>query len=588
MRAPWSLLLALCLSCSAHKKEPDTPPDYLGDEEDADAGADGGIGEGGTPVATGESLARGVRLKLSPIQQPEARIRVEMEFVAAADRLRDLTLYGVAQEDLADLKASDAQGALETSTSVEGDVLRVRTARVPAPPLHVSYSVAARPFSSDPFDTALDPNRMRITGERTLLLPSRFEQTPLPVQLTLSARGLADPLRAGSCFGAGTERELELTMTGLRRCTFVAGPAGEARLEGPEGHDEAVWLGYTAFDPRLVAAETAAFRTSVRQYFKDRTQQPFTLLMVADSRKPGDFDVARRTASVLLHVGIQQTYDGPLRLAVNHQILKEWLGSKLAIGKDGDGVWFSAGVTRYLARELSFRFGLLTPDEYLAEVQRLLAVVTTSPLKGLSNQALGQRVLAGPDAELATALAVARGALHATFVAESLKPGSKAQDPFHLLLLQLYEERAKHRGPMPEKVWVDSISRKLKGFSAHFEQQITRGKPGVLPRTALGPCFSSIPTRYPEFDLGLVVAKDESGKLVQELKPGSAAARAGIRQGDRIAMIKYIKGRTDVPVELSVQRGDKIERISYKPEGRPVPGQGFRRLPNIPDTRCRR
>jgi hypothetical protein len=71
-----------------------------------------------------------------------------------------------------------------------------------------------------------------------------------------------------------------------------------------------------------------------------------------------------------------------------------------------------------------------------------------------------------------------------------------------------------------------------------------------------------------------------------EVAAGGPAARAGLKSGEPIRGLRYLPGRTDVRVVLSVRRGDAWQELSYLPISGSVRGQGFARVAGVPDEHC--
>ena len=148
------------------------------------------------------------------------------------------------------------------------------------------------------------------------------------------------------------------------------------------GHDEAAWLGYTAFDPRPAAAEVAQIRSSLGDLFKAHDEPASTFLIVSQSRPIGSFFTSARAASVLLQVGPAEPWSAPVRLSIAQQLARRWVGGALRIaaehGHEAESWWFSEGVARFVAMHVLSHLGLAAPADVRDEIAGLLAVVAMS------------------------------------------------------------------------------------------------------------------------------------------------------------------------------------------------------------------
>ncbi|MCC6897437.1 MAG: hypothetical protein IT377_00605 [Polyangiaceae bacterium] len=525
-----------------------------------------------------------LEITLSPQLSPGPVVRVAVVASGPPLALRRLAVARAAPTALSDVRARDAQGPLVVESSPSGDGVALAFDREPVPPLSVSYTRAAEAFSTGPLGVSLDPNRMAASGDALLALPVAWADQPVPTTVVIEAKKLLPEARAASSLGVGERRTLEVSSSALGRMTFLAGQMGHAVLDGPEGHDEVAWLGYTSFDPRSIAAEVASFRTAAREYLGDKRSAPFTLLLVSDARPSGGFEVARQTASVVVHVGVGQAYGGPMRVAVAHQLLREWLGPVLWVGpaepeRRAEAAWFVEGVTRFLARELAFRFGLLTPGEYLAEIDEIERLLVTSPD--------AQRPLAEVARAGAGTLLVARGARHAASADARIRSKSGGTRSLDHVLRALYAQAIKTGGPLPESAWSAALEGELGAAgSALVQGEVGAGTLPELPGDALGPCFAAGPKKYAPFDLGFELDGDSSRLPATVRRVAGHAARAGLRAGDRILSVQHQPGSIVVPVRLEIERAGQKQRVEYRPVGADVTARGFTRLARVPDDRC--
>jgi predicted metalloprotease with PDZ domain len=309
-----------------------------------------------------------------------------------------------------------------------------------------------------------------------------------------------------------------------------------------------------------------------------------------------------------------------VRIAVAAEIIKAWIGERLWIGpsspgREAEAYWFTEGVTRHLARDLQFRFGLITHAEMLDELNGLCAATALSPMKTESNSALAAKI--GQPGVLP--LLVARGALYAARVDALLrKEGKKAaantagappatagapsaigpagsgndknkKRSLEALLRSLYEKAREQRGPLPVSAWTDALTAELGAAEAGtFQETIEKGGEIKLPDDALGPCFRLEKRRYEPFDTGFdeSPASDTEPRKVASVAAGGPAAKAGLRAGDVIIEAQITKGRSDVPVTLVIERGKERKTITYRPAGPFAAGQGFVRKKDVPDEAC--
>ncbi len=493
---------------------------------------------------------------------------------------------------LSALSFNDESGELShKATPASQGALRVALPRTPRGTVTARYEIAAHAFAAErPLAPSMDPNQARLSGEAVLLLPEGSQRAPVPVHLFVNAKGFGSHASVVSTIGLGANASATLSNVALWASTVLVGQVGVAEFSAPEGQDRAGWLGYSSFDPRQVAAEVAGFRSGARQYFGAKSAAPSTLLLFSDARKPGQFDARRRAGGVLVQVGLMQRWDGPLRIAVMQQLMREWIGAELAIApSDADfpleRAWFVDGFNRSVTRELLFRFGLLTPEEFRNDVEQMLRIYTTSPLKKTPLHALGP---ADPDA--AAAIIVARGALYALVLDGAIRKKSGGKRSLHHVIKDLYARARKKGAPLDPKTFVLVVQSELGEHALKLDSGVLRGDSvPVVPLETMGPCFTKAKRRYEVYDPGFAPSTDEEGTTVAtQVAAKGSAWRAGLREGEVIKVVRYVNGDLERDVVLDVQRGDKTVRLSYRPSGGFVTGQGFDRKPKLPDSACNR
>ncbi len=495
-------------------------------------------------------------------------------------------------EALADLTFSDQDGAVAfRSEPARGFPTHITLQREPRGQVSVRYRVTTEPFSVErPLWPAMDPNQARFSGELVLLLPEAEPDAVVPVRLSVDPKAFAPGATVASNLGLGPVVRGQLSNAALSASTFLVGTVGFGEFVAPEGVDRAAWLGYSNFDPRQVAAEVAGFRSGARQYFGAKQSAPSTLLLFADARKPGQFDVHRRAGGVLVHAGLMQAWDGPLRIAVMQQLMREWIGAELAIAPaDADfpleSAWFLDGLNRSVTRALLFRYGLLTPEEFRDDVEQMLRLYVTSPLKSRPLHDLKRA-----DPKRASAVIVARGALYAMVLDGAIRKKSGGKRSLDDVVRALYAQALTASGPLPPQAFVAAVQTELGQAALALDSGVLRGDSKiVVPVEAMGPCFVAAKRRYETYELGFEPSTDETGvTLATNVREPGPAARAGLRAGERVQGLRYQDGDVDMQVELEVLRGAERVRLRYRPSGGFVTGQGFDRKANTKDAECAR
>ncbi|MCC6522495.1 MAG: hypothetical protein IT373_07525 [Polyangiaceae bacterium] len=535
----------------------------------------------------GSERALAIRLVGAP--EPEPFVRVEVRARGPAPELARFTVAEAA--GARDFQARDAAGALPVSTTPDGTAIVL--GRAASGEVELSYRVPGS-FENEPLAVRVEPGRLKLTGERVLWLPEAFDARGVDVELALGTEPASPPALVGaSSFGLGTSQRFRALGSELRHAAFVLGAGGQAELVAPEGRDAAAWIGMTSFDPRPVVADVAAFRSAVGALLGEPDPTPTTYLLATEPLRRGEVQVIPRTAGALVAVGLGQPWTGELRIALATVVVQHWVGGRLWLGSpspdpasEAEAAWFTGGVARALARDLLFSFGLLTADEYLREIGRLLDVAHASPLRALGSAELA-RAFAADRAGPALRLAIARGALYASDVHARLRTADPKSQGLPALVRELLGRARAAGGPLPVASWLELVGARTGSDEAPaFARFVAEPRAPVLGPGTFGPCFRAAPGRYPLFALGLDAAASRAAHQVVGLDPTGPAARAGVRESEPLELLRFEAGRTDVEVELLLGRGAAPVTVRFVPLGGHVLGQVWSRVPGVPDERC--
>jgi hypothetical protein len=550
----------------------------------------------GAPPAANAPPAEGVTVLLRPAMSPERIVHVELDLVPQGQTAGQAApgpwhLPHGSPSRIARASARDVTGELTVATTAKGDGVDLVLARPTSGAVHVAYDLlAGGDAPDDPLGALVQDDRFRASGGAMLALPEALASVSMPVRIRIDGSALSAP-GAASSFGVGNTRRVTMPLGGLTYAVFMAGSLGGQVMDDPgAGHDEAAWLGYTAFDPRTATAELAQIRSALHELFKEQPGDAWTYLVVSQTRPVGSFSTTPRWMSTLLQVGPAEPWSSALRLSMTQQLARRWIGGQLAVstpeGLESEGLWFSDGVSRYLATALLVRLGLLSPDDMQQAIAGELSVLATSPYRSHDNAKLAKLTTTDP---VARATLMARGALYALRESAQLRARSKGKAGLldALVKMRKRSEETKARG-FSVADWLATLGQDDPDAARTFEAYVDRGDAVTLPPDALGPCFRPGTGEYVAYDAGFDVEAtrmSSDGKVVG-LRPAGPAAKAGLAEGDEVESMRTKEGFADAPVQLAVLRkGTKIS-ISYVPRGAHGRGQTWTRVPGIRDAQC--
>lgn len=255
-----------------------------------------------------------------------------------------------------------------------------------------------------------------------------------------------------------------------------------------------------------------------------------------------------------------------------HELFHYWNGRVLGRVEPEQLVyWFSEGFTEFFARRVLARAGLYSLDDAIENLNQSLAQYALSPERNAPNSRILEKFWTSREVQ---SLPYRRGDLVATALDREIRVrsgGKKCLDHFFLELLA----RAKAGGA---KASVDSLLADMERWtSAEFVKSmrgvIERGETLELPIDALGPFATIERFEHPQFDAGFDSDETRKRREVVGVVEGSAAWKAGLRNGQKLRGFAMANGDVSSPVELTIQEGTELKKISYLPHGKGVRGQ---------------
>ncbi len=438
-------------------------------------------------------------------------------------------------------------------------------------PLSVSYRapvvnrVSTR-GTGPPVEWRIEKGAMSGAAGTLLILPAG--ETEYEVSLGWDLSQLPEGAEAVSSLGRGDQAfAASLPLSALKRSFLMVGAIGQYPEGQKAGGFSAAWMGEPPFDASTLMAWTEELYGAFMEFFGAETAPPYHVFLrhnlVNAGGGVGLYDSFVATFGA--HTDVED-----LELTLAHEMFHTW--APTLDGPPGLTSWFGEGLAVHYARAFALRAGLISPDAFLEDLNTHAARYYSNALLDTPNEEIPQRFW---EETRIRVLPYDRGSFYFAALNERIREASAGSRSLDDLLLELYE-REQNGQTLTREDWVALLWETLGADAvAHFEAMMDGAL--MLPgSSAYGPCFERRRTQWREFELGFdskTLIQPE--RIVTGLDPESAAAEAGLREGDEIVSpvaLDAVQGDQDALLTLPVRRNGETFDIVYRPRGDWVDG----------------
>ncbi|MBZ5537866.1 MAG: hypothetical protein LAO31_18075 [Acidobacteriia bacterium] len=502
-------------------------------------------------------------------------------------------ITGIA-DSVHDLEATDAKGKLPVEVIDDpadtGGFMswrRWKASREVQWPLNVHYrsQLMVRLRPGPPFALRAKDGGMSGAGAGFLILPD--DTRVFNIHLRWDLRNMPPGSSGVSSLGDGDVKALG-KMEELNSSYYMAGRIARYPAQGSVDHFSAYWVGSPPFDANAMMAWAAKCNSYYRMFFADQSGTPyrFFLRFGADYKNVGGSGLTNSFMMFFPDKDIQGSGLASTHLIIAHEMVHNWV-----VGLEGPpGVipWYHEGLAEYYSRLGTLRAQLQSADDYLKETNQAAVRYYTNPLRNIPNDEVPKLFWKERNAQV---IPYDRGSLYFADVDSRLRKASHEKTSLDTIILSML---ARHRQgkPLTTDVYLGKLETVL-GPSAkgEFESMIVRGSTVVPPSNAFGPCFERRPVQMRLFELGFDehASLDLAPRMVHGLVSGSAAAAAGLREGDEVLQplaVQPFMGDPTRKVQFEVRRGDQTFKIEYLPRGAAVEGYEWVKVPGVQENRC--
>jgi predicted metalloprotease with PDZ domain len=372
------------------------------------------------------------------------------------------------------------------------------------------------------------------------------------------------------------EGKVDIASMPLTRLTYAMMMAGQIKREPdpPQGAFSAVWTGSPTFDVKATMQWASKLHGYMSKFFADPKELPYHVFMRDNASGNG---VA---APMSFAIGYKpDTSPQSVQYLLGHEMTHTWTAADI-------GKWYSEGNAVYYQTQLSWRAGLFPIEKRLADINLTAARYYTND------------VMHAPDSEVLpkfwsdlryNVLSYDRGAIYFAVLNGKIKRasgGKRSIDDLIRAMVQLDREEK----TITEQTWIDLLQKELGDEGPAIHRGMISGQATLVPESDdYGPCFRRVAVKIPRFDFGF--GPDEIGRraVVENLRPGSNAAKAGLKDGDKITYAFSTDGALRDPnmmVTMHVTRGDQTFDVSYLPRAELRDAYQWERT-DVPESACK-
>ncbi|KAF7526229.1 hypothetical protein G7054_g10826 [Neopestalotiopsis clavispora] len=409
-------------------------------------------------------------------------------------------------------------------------------------------------------DFRLESGGVFTSGMALLMVPP---DQHLSYEVTVKWDTTAAPQGFRAVWTYGESRNLikrHLTATELQWTFFAAGPLSSYVDEEQDrglGRFNVYWIDEPPFPVWQMSEELGQLFDKMSAFFMDKDD--VYRIFLRHNPFPGtNTGTALQRSFAFGYDDTEFSSPSPFidrLLVLAHEMVHNWVIFDIEADLRGEN-WFPEGLAEFYSIELAYRYGMISRADYVNQINKRVVAYYTSPFVATSLDEANKYTWKSTSAQR---LPYRRGHV------------------FGILLDSLIRERTQSAASLDDAV-LYIISRKSKGLSAgpdDFRQKVgqligdnTYADELFFKLTSgsdlLTPSKDSLALMHPElpvslrrrdcekFDLGFDESAAQNNHVIQDLKPESRAAKAGLREGDRIKQSLTVSA-SEMDIDKSIE-----------------------------------
>lgn len=487
------------------------------------------------------------------------------------------------------IKARDGSGDLPLTLQDEpptptGVFRRWLTSRATVGDVAVTYRSQPRAVSASTrpgplFDLRSEGGGLNGAGITFLALPNT--EHPYNVHLKWDLSSMPSGSRGVWSFGEGEVRAVAPAQQ-LAFSYYAAGPL-RTFPASRSGDFTMYWFDNPPFDTTAVAANIRKLYAYMARFFRDEGSTYRVFIRKNPYRSGGG--TALTKSFMFGYADMDPPTTESLRGLLAHEMTHNWPGMQ---GEHGDTAWYSEGTAEYYSILLSRRAGVMTAAEFLEAINDHASGYYTNPLQKLSNADAAKVFWSDGRAQR---VPYGRGFMYLAQVDAQIRAQSGGTRSLDDLVLEIRARQVQGK-PYGIPVWKGLLTAELGANARQEFDAMVAGERLVPPPATFAPCFKAVKHKERGFQLGFDAnAVSSAPGRIRGLEPESAAAQAGVREGDEVLepvfVGSWLISSLEATVTLKLRRDGQPLEITYLPRGEEVESYRWARVQGVPETACK-
>lgn len=319
-------------------------------------------------------------------------------------------------------------------------------------------------------------------------------------------------------------------------------------------------------------AQALARILSAQRSFWGDVSGPFTVSLIqfplAEGRSAGG-GTGRSDGFALF--GTPDLPEENLLFLIAHEHIHTWIPRRLGVRPEPEsaGYWLSEGFTDYYSQRTLLRAGIWTPEQFVADLNRILSEYALSPVRTAPNSRIVSDFWS--DRRL-TDLPYRRGAVFAYLVDHEVRRATGNRASLDAIVFAMRDRwAAAPDGAKPPLI--DSFGEETRraGFDprALIARKIEAGEPILLPADLFPGCAEVTTQSIPTYDAGFDREKSARTGRIAGVDPSGPAHASGLRDTMTfLGVVGGAQGDARVPIGVRISADGSERVIRYLPEGK--------------------